>query len=120
MARPYAHIITTLQISQMGVGLTVNAFAIYYQSLGENPLISACSCSPLYSWYAPWLMHVARPWQPPRRTIPSPSGHECHTNKTNTILSWLMYASYFVLFGLLYLKNYILGKPATAKRKKEQ
>ncbi|KAG8468620.1 hypothetical protein KFE25_013703 [Diacronema lutheri] len=80
LVRPYARLITTLQISQMFVGLIVNGSIIYFTSLG----------------------------------------HACKSSKTNTILSWLMYLSYFVLFGLLYLRNYILGthgKPAGKRAK---
>jgi multisubunit Na+/H+ antiporter MnhE subunit len=77
MVQPYARLITTLQISQMVVGLAINACVIYYTT----------------------------------------AGHPCSSNKTNTILSWLMYLSYFVLFALLYMRNYILGvRPARSDK----
>mmetsp|Transcript_13714 Transcript_13714/g.35578 ORF Transcript_13714/g.35578 Transcript_13714/m.35578 type:complete len:306 (+) Transcript_13714:78-995(+) len=79
LVRPYARLITTCQLSQMGVGLAVNGLTIYYQSLG----------------------------------------HKCYANKTNTILSWIMYASYFVLFGILYLKNYIFKKLSHSPKRKK-
>jgi len=37
-------------------------------------------------------------------------GHECHVNKTNSVLGLLMYFSYFVLFLKLFVDNYLLKK----------
>merc|ERR1712137_1433171 len=34
------------------------------------------------------------------------NGHECHVNKTNSVLGLLMYFSYFVLFLKLFIDNY--------------
>merc|ERR1719391_827900 len=34
-------------------------------------------------------------------------GHECHVNKTNSVLGLTMYFSYFVLFGKLFVDNYV-------------
>jgi len=34
-------------------------------------------------------------------------GHECHVNKTNSVLGLTMYFSYFVLFGKLFIDNYV-------------
>merc|ERR1711979_152714 len=36
--------------------------------------------------------------------------HECHVNKTNSVLGLLMYFSYFVLFLKLFVDNYLLKK----------
>merc|ERR1712039_725142 len=41
------------------------------------------------------------------------AGEECHVNRTNSILGMLMYASYFVLFGILFMENYIWGTKKT-------
>jgi len=38
------------------------------------------------------------------------NGHECHVNKTNSVLGLLMYFSYFVLFLKLFVDNYLLKK----------
>jgi len=38
------------------------------------------------------------------------NGHECHVNKTNSVLGLLMYFSYFVLFSKLFVDNYLLKK----------
>jgi hypothetical protein len=38
------------------------------------------------------------------------NGHECHVNKTNSVLGLLMYFSYFVLFFKLFVDNYLLKK----------
>jgi len=37
-------------------------------------------------------------------------GQECHVNKTNSVLGGLMYLSYFILFGKLFVDHYLLGK----------
>merc|ERR1712050_563241 len=42
-------------------------------------------------------------------------GHECHVNKTNSVLGLTMYFSYFVLFGKLFVDNYV-----TQTRKRPQ
>merc|ERR1719277_1727671 len=34
-------------------------------------------------------------------------GHGCHVNKTNSVLGLTMYFSYFVLFGKLFVDNYV-------------
>lgn len=38
---------------------------------------------------------------------------ECHVNRTNSFLGMLMYASYFVLFGVLFMENYVWGTKKT-------
>jgi len=38
--------------------------------------------------------------------------HECHVNKTNSVLGLLMYFSYFLLFSKLFLDNYLFKKKA--------
>lgn len=40
MVQPYAKLITTLQISQMFVGLLVNGAIIYYTSIGARPRVA--------------------------------------------------------------------------------
>jgi len=35
------------------------------------------------------------------------AGHECHVNKTNSVLGLTMYFSYFVLFFKLFVDNYV-------------
>jgi hypothetical protein len=42
------------------------------------------------------------------------AGHECHVNKTNSMLGLAMYFSYFVLFFILFVNNYC------GKRKKNR
>jgi len=41
------------------------------------------------------------------------AGQECHVNRTNSVLGLLMYASYFVLFGGLFMENYVWGTKRT-------
>ena len=37
------------------------------------------------------------------------NGHVCYTNLFNSALGLIMYASYFVLFLQLFIKNYVLS-----------
>merc|ERR1719167_1566031 len=35
------------------------------------------------------------------------AGLECHVNKTNSVLGFVMYLSYFLLFFKLFIENYV-------------
>lgn len=104
----------------MGVGLAVNVLIIYYQSLGVR-LRRRASGRPAAASSQRTPAHArlnARLCMCHGRTRLR-AGHHCHANKTNTILSWIMYASYFVLFAALYVKNYIFSKLATSPKRKK-
>merc|ERR1712107_841254 len=47
------------------------------------------------------------------------SDHECHVNKTNSVLGLLMYFSYFLPFSKLFLDNYLLKKKKDVKAKND-
>eukprot|EP00928_Gymnodinium_smaydae_P080675 TRINITY_DN64326_c0_g1_i1.p1 TRINITY_DN64326_c0_g1~~TRINITY_DN64326_c0_g1_i1.p1 ORF type:complete len:358 (-),score=80.09 TRINITY_DN64326_c0_g1_i1:338-1342(-) len=47
-------------------------------------------------------------------------GKECNVNKTNSVLGLAMYASYFVLFAILFVDNYITKKRKQKNLPKEE
>jgi len=60
-------------------------------------------------------------WVTIRAAMYQMEGKHCHVNRTNSVLGLAMYFSYFVLFGLLFVSNYLVkGKERHGIPKKER